>query len=213
MTEQKRFFLFGAAALGKVALDAALLAGWSCLGVFDDDPQLKGRLLLSRFAVDNCRDRLGNMRHKHRESSIFIAIGTCSTREKLTYEFCGNGYRPIGIRHPRSIISQHAVIDESVAIMGGVSVEPDAIVKCGTLLNTNSMVAHDCMVGDFCHVAVGAVLAGGVHLGRRVFVGAGAVIKPGIKICDDVTIGAGAAVVKDISESGIWAGVPATKLR
>lgn len=53
---------------------------------------------------------------------------------------------------------------------------------------------------------------GSVVIGKYCFVGAGVVIIPGIKICDEVIIGAGAVVVKDITEPGTYAGVPAKKI-
>ena len=81
------------------------------------------------------------------------------------------------------------------------------------ILNTSSSVDHDCVVGDFSHVSPGARLAGGVTLGRRCWVGIGACIIEGIKIADDVVIGAGAAVVEDITEPGVYVGVPARRIK
>ena len=37
-------------------------------------------------------------------------------------------------------------------------------------------IEHNCVVGDFVHLAVGAVLCGGVLVERNAFVGAGATV-------------------------------------
>ena len=49
-------------------------------------------------------------------------------------------------------------------------------------------------------------------LGNNICIGTNATILP-VSICDNVVIGAGAVVTKDITESGIYAGNPAIKIR
>lgn len=212
MRDTGNFFLFGAAAYGKVALDAALLAGWSCLGVFDDDAAKQGCRLLRRFVIDTSRHRMLALAEYNDVHAIFVAIGTGATRRKVLDDLTSSTFSPITICHPGANISPSAILGDAVGVMGGVNIEADAKIGRGTLLNTGSLVAHDCVVGEFCHVAVGATLAGGVRLGNEVFVGAGATIRTDVSICSGVTIGVGAAVVKDITEPGVWVGVPAKPL-
>jgi UDP-3-O-[3-hydroxymyristoyl] glucosamine N-acyltransferase len=59
----------------------------------------------------------------------------------------------------------------------------------------------------------GAKISGNVTIGNSVLIGAGATIKEKVQICDDVVIGAGAVVVKSIVEPGVYAGVPAKKIK
>ena len=80
------------------------------------------------------------------------------------------------------------------------------------IINTNACVDHDNCISDFVHVAPGAILAGGVNIEARTWIGAGAVIKDHINICSDCMIGAGATVIKDIMDSGVYAGIPARRL-
>ena len=69
------------------------------------------------------------------------------------------------------------------------------------------------MIGDYCHIAVGARVAGTVRLGDNVWLGAGATIKNNVTLCADCIIRAGAVVVKDIKEPGTYVGVPAKKIK
>ena len=69
------------------------------------------------------------------------------------------------------------------------------------------------MIEDYVHIAVGAHLAGTVHIGTETFVGAGATIINNTSVCDHCIIGAGAAVVKDIAEEGTYIGVPAKRIK
>lgn len=50
-------------------------------------------------------------------------------------------------------------------------------------------------------------------MGERVHVGVGACVKNNTIVIDDVIIGAGAAVVKNITEDGVYVGVPVRRMR
>ena len=75
-----------------------------------------------------------------------------------------------------------------------------------------SSVDHDCRVGDFVHIAVGAHLCGTVTVGDDAFICAGATVVNNISVCKGATVGAGAVVVRDITEKGTYVGVPAQKI-
>jgi acetyltransferase-like isoleucine patch superfamily enzyme len=81
------------------------------------------------------------------------------------------------------------------------------------IVNHGAVVDHDVQVGDFSHVAPLAALGGNVRVGSRVLVGAGAQVLAGVRICDDVVVGAGAVVLADIEAPGVYAGVPARRVR
>jgi acetyltransferase-like isoleucine patch superfamily enzyme len=53
---------------------------------------------------------------------------------------------------------------------------------------------------------------GETKIGNHVSIGSNATLLP-VTICDHVVIGAGAVVTKNITESGIYAGNPAKKIR
>ena len=55
-------------------------------------------------------------------------------------------------------------------------------------------------------------LWGSTRIGNRVSIGSNATLLP-VQVCDDVVIGAGAVVTRDITEPGIYGGVPARRLR
>ena len=68
------------------------------------------------------------------------------------------------------------------------------------ILNSGSIVEHDCMIGDFTHIAPGAVLCGRVEIGSEAFIGANTTIANCRRIGKGSLIGAGSVVVKDIGE-------------
>ena len=54
---------------------------------------------------------------------------------------------------------------------------------------------------------------GPIRIGNNVYIGTDAIILPNVSICDNVIIGAGSIVTKDIIEDGVYAGVPAKKIK
>jgi len=77
--------------------------------------------------------------------------------------------------------------------------------------NLHSDVGHDCVIGHYVTLAPSARVSGNCTIGDRVYIGSNAVIREGVTICDDVTIGAGAVVLNDITESGVYVGMPAKR--
>lgn len=67
---------------------------------------------------------------------------------------------------------------------------------------------HDCVVGDYVHIAVGSHLCGTVTVGNGTWIGAGATVSNNVSSCSGCMIGAGSVIVNDIMESGTYVGVP-----
>lgn len=58
-----------------------------------------------------------------------------------------------------------------------------------------------------------AILVAPVTIGNDCWIGARAILLPGISICDRVIIAAGSVVTKSVTESGVYGGNPARKIR
>jgi acetyltransferase-like isoleucine patch superfamily enzyme len=82
------------------------------------------------------------------------------------------------------------------------------VVGRHVILNTASTVDHDCRIGDFVHIAPGAILCGQASVGEGTLVGAGATILPGVTVGKWCVIGAGAVVHRPIPDFSLAVGVP-----
>jgi UDP-3-O-[3-hydroxymyristoyl] glucosamine N-acyltransferase len=83
------------------------------------------------------------------------------------------------------------------------------IIRNGVHIDGRVTIGHNSIIEENTVIATGAVIGGSAKVGKNCWVGLNAVIKNGVKVCDNVVVGMCAAVVKDISESGVYAGVPA----
>lgn len=144
-----------------------------------------------------------------RNEVLFVSIGSNNLREKIMKRFPDKVF--MNLIHPRSIVSQKAIIEPNANILIGAGAIVNPLVKIGkgVILNTACVVEHECMIEEYAHIAPGAVLAGNVKVGKRAFVGANAVIKQGVVVGDDVIIGAGSVVINDVSDGATVMGNPA----
>lgn len=108
-------------------------------------------------------------------------------------------------------------------IQKGVGIGARTRVQSHSFICELVTIGEDCFVGHGVmfvndRFAIGGPARGRTDLwerteiGDRVSIGSNATVLP-VRVCDDVVIGAGAVVSKSITEPGIYAGVPARKLR
>ena len=148
------------------------------------------------------------------EDSYLVAIGNNKKRKEI-YERLQEEKNGKNI----SVISKNASIGLEVTIGSGTFVAPNAYIgpqACignNTILNTSSVIEHEVTIGNHTHIAPNVTVCGRTKIGNEVFCGAGSTIIDDVYICDNVIIGAGAVVKENIEEAGIYAGVPARKIK
>jgi len=147
-----------------------------------------------------------------RQFDFFACVGHNGIREKIHMhlsQFLGN---PINAIHPSAVISGSARMGDGVMIAANATLNPMVEIGRGVICNTSSSIDHECIIGDFTHIAPGAVLCGNVTIGRSSFIGANSVIRQGVHIGNNVVIGAGTVVIKDIPDNSTVIGNPARRL-
>lgn len=118
-------------------------------------------------------------------------LGRGNLRENIYAKAKKIGFSFPIIIDPSSIISSTAVLEEGAFVGKLAIVNAAAHIGKLCIINTKALVEHDCVVGDFTHVAVGAVLCGQVNVGRSVLVGANATVLQCQSVRDNAIIPAG----------------------
>ena len=143
-----------------------------------------------------------------KEYDYFIALGDHQIRKRIFYIL----QTVLGVSanavHSSAIIAPSAQLASGIFIAANATINPLAKIGNGVICNTSCSIDHECVIGDFAHIAPGAVLCGNVKIGEGSFVGANSVIRQGITVGKDVMIGAGTVVVKDIPDGALVAGNP-----
>ena len=110
--------------------------------------------------------------------------------------------------HPSASIDRTSLVGEGSVVMHHAVIQRGSRIGKHGIINTACSVDHDCILGDFVHIAPNATLCGGVQIGDETFVGAGVVVLPQIKIGKRVTVGAGTVVTKNIPDGATVVGNP-----
>lgn len=197
--------IIGAGGHGRVVAEAALAMGaFSPLRATDSDPSKWHGELLPGVPL------LPEQQAQAQGGAMHVAIGLASARERVVLK------TPLPLAtvvHPRACVSPFAQVGEGSFIGAQAVVAALGSVGRCTIINHGAVVDHDAEVGDFTHIAPLVALSGRARIGRRVLVGSGSQVLPGVSVCDDVVIGAGSVVRTDIDQPGVYAGVPARRLR
>ena len=150
--------------------------------------------------------------NKLKKFDFFACVGHNGIREKIHTQLSQYLGNPINAIHPSAIISASVKLGDGVMIAANATLNPLVEIGQGVICNTSTSIDHECVIGDFSHIAPGAVLCGNVKVGRGTFIGANSVVRQGITIGDNVIIGAGTVVVKDIPDNATVIGNPARQL-
>jgi len=110
-----------------------------------------------------------------------------------------------------------------------VEIQKNTTIGKNTKIQSHSFICELVSIGDECFIGHGVMFINDLFtegrpangnkdfwkntkIGNNVSIGSNATILP-IEICDNVVIGAGAVVTKNITESGIYVGNPAKKMK
>ena len=113
-----------------------------------------------------------------------IAVGDNARRRQIAIEY--EGMRPTVVYskviHPSAVVDASAIVGAGTVIMAGAVVQANARIGKHCIINTCASVDHDCIIGDYAHIAPGAHLCGHVEVGEGALVGVGVGIAPMCKV-------------------------------
>lgn len=119
-----------------------------------------------------------------------------------------------------TFIDENAVVydaDNSIGkgsvICAGTIITTNVQIKQFVQLNLGCTVGHDSILESFTTFAPGVNISGRCKIGSYTYFGTNSSLREKIEVGEHIVIGAQSTVVKDILEKGIYAGIPAKKLK
>ena len=119
-------------------------------------------------------------------------------RKQVAAKFSVLGYRFATIVASSAVVSRTAKLAEGVQVLPRATVNAGALIGTHSIVNSCSLVEHDCRIESFVHIAPSATICGGTTIGEGAQIGPGSVVAQGLNIGKYSIIGAGASVVRCI---------------
>jgi sugar O-acyltransferase (sialic acid O-acetyltransferase NeuD family) len=204
--------IFGAGALGRLALEIFVANQIVVYGFLDDDASLHGKEF-DNVPVLGATDDEKYLKLIGKKCEAFVATDDMALRRSLTgFLIERRKIMPCNALHPTASIAASAII------ANGTLFGPNAVVSAGAnvgnhcMLHAGALVDYEATLGDLVQVRAGAIIGNGATIGAEAFIGQGAIIVPGIKIGRGARVGAGSVVVQDVPDKQTVFGNPAVKV-
>lgn len=115
--------------------------------------------------------------------------------------------------HPSCYVDPSAQIAPGSVILPGCTIDKGVVIEENVLLNVGCTIAHDTRVQRNSFLAPRVALAGFVEIGADCFLGINSTVIDRVTVCQGVRTGGGAVLVDNISEAGLYVGIPARRRR
>ncbi len=196
--DTKEIYLYGASGHAKVVIDILESMGRHAIKGIYDDYSNKEKLL----GVPVLRDK-SSIKAK---DTLVISIGN-NLHRKDVVDMLSCQYDTLV--HKEAYVSNLVFsIDEGTVVMAKGIVNPNVKIGKHCIINTGSIVEHDCVLENFVHISPNATILGGAFIGSGTQIGAGATVLPNVKIGKWATIGAGSVIHRDVPDYAVVVGVP-----
>jgi sugar O-acyltransferase (sialic acid O-acetyltransferase NeuD family) len=178
-------------------------------GIVTQEESLVGQLVLGvpvisverEFSADPARMLLVNaVGNRARGNGSGLRV-----RESIQMRYAQLGFRFASVISPHAVVSQHAILEEGAQVLHGAVVQVGARLGAHVIVNSTAVVEHDSVVQSFAHIAPGAVVCGGVNIGKYAHIGANATVVQQLSVGDNAVIGAGVRVARNVAPGEVMA--------
>ena len=169
--------------------------------------------LYGQFNVINNFDDVINY-FKKSGNNYTIGIGGPKQRKHIYNQFSNIGGKLCSVFSVNSDIGHYnSKIEEGCIIASGVIITNDVKIGKASIININSTIGHDTLIGAFTEICPNVGISGNCEIGDNVFIGTNATILPNVRIGVNSVVGAGSVVTKNIPDDTLAFGIPAKRIK
>ncbi|MCD6068725.1 MAG: hypothetical protein K0S33_3551 [Bacteroidetes bacterium] len=209
----KRLAIIGSSDLGQlIAHHAAVNCGFEMMGYYDDFNTNK--LSVDQYPILGKVDKLEEDFKNGVFDCLMVAVGYkyMDFRETIFKRF--KGKIPFAnIIHPGTNKDISVKTGEGCFVLPGCVLDRNVVLGDNVLLNTGCVIAHDSEVNDHSFLSPAVKIAGFSKIGKKCIIGINVTVIDNITVEDGIQVGAGAVVVKSLTETGLYVGCPAKKIK
>ena len=144
---------------------------------------------------------------------VVIGIGSTKIISKISENLKSNTLLKFpNLIHPNVVLDEEGVkFGEGNIICAGNIFTTDIEIGSFNIINLNCTIGHDSLIGSNNIFNPNVNVSGGANIGTDCFFGTSSTILQYINIGDNTIIGANGLVIKDLTEPGVYVGVPVKK--
>lgn len=166
----EKVIIVGAGGHGRVVIDTALSnLNLEIIG-FLDDGDIESFLGVSKLG------KISDIEN-FKKNKFHIAIGNNSLRKELSQKIGIENL--ITIMHPNAYISRDVEIGKGCFIGANVVINSKSRLGNSVIVNTGSIVEHDCVLEDYSHLSYRSLLGSGITVKEEIYIEMGEIIKRG----------------------------------
>ena len=146
------------------------------------------------------------------EYAMMVAVSDCIDRSVIVNKL-PKETEYFTFIHPTALILDDEIIIGEGSFIGANSILTTNIqIGNHAILNRGNHIGHDCIIGNYFSAMPGSIVSGNVHIGNGVYLGTNSSVIEKKYLLHNITIGANSVVIRDITESGTYVGVPVKKI-
>ena len=181
---------------------------WNILGFIDNEIGKyngKYKIIQNDKWLENTND----------EVNVAFGIGDSNLLKELSDKFQLNSNLNFpNIKHPNAIGDWNRIkLGKGNIITAGNIFTTDIKIGSFNIFNLSCTIGHDTIIGDYNIFNPTVNISGGINIDNKIMVGTGTQILQYLSIASNTIIGAGTVVTKNITESGVYVGSPARKIK
>lgn len=190
--------LYGAGGHAKVIYDIILSNNLLLEYLLDDNPPSS---FFHHLEVFKPTDSL------LKDKKLIVAVGDAFAREKIVNAIA-NKCSFETLVHYTAFVSRFSDLGEGTVVMPQACINAEVKIGKHCIINTASVIEHECVIEDFVHLSPSVTLAGNINIKKRAKIGIGARVIPGVTIGEDAIVGAGTVVINDVPDGATVVGNP-----
>ena len=185
---------------------------WNLIGFFDDNQELKGKMI-SHYGP--CLGGMDELNNYPKELAVTIPIGNPSVVKKVYNKITNKNISFPNLIHPSFTLvdADTFEIGKGNIIQGSCGASCDVMLGDFNVLNGGVVFGHDAKVGSFNTFMPGVRVSGAVTIGDGNFFGVGSIVLQQLKIGNDFRLGAGSVLMTKPKDGQLYMGNPAKIFR
>ena len=148
----KSLLIIGAGSFSVEVEELAMLLGYDSFDYVDDNaPKAVGKMA-----------DISALREKY--DTAIVALGNNENRKKYTELLIENGYDVPILVHPTAYVSPDAKLSRGCIIRTHAVISRYAELGKGVIVNVGGLIDHHCIIGDYSHILMGAVVRNSIKV-------------------------------------------------